>query len=158
MKGEPQGQKFAYDQVAHQVERAFAIGRDSRSLEDVQRRFDEIYFGGFYQTYGLATAHEIVGKGLALFAYFEGDPREAVIAACNFGRDTDCLGAIAGGLCGALRGPSIFPADWIAQVNAATKADPYTNNRRTIEETADGLYEAFLAKQRRLSEYVRTME
>jgi len=67
------------------------------------------------------------------------------------------LGAIAGGLCGALRGPRIFPPAWIAQVNAATKADPYTNNHRTIEETADGLHAAFLAKQKRLAGYVASM-
>jgi ADP-ribosylglycohydrolase len=156
-KGEPRGLKFSYDQVAVQVNRAFEIGRTSKSLEEVQRRFDEIYFGGFYQTYGLSTAHEIVGKGLALFAFLDGDPRQAVVAACNFGRDTDCLAAIAGGLSGALRGPSIFPEEWIAQVNEATRADPYTNNHRTIEETADGLYAAFEAKQLRLADYVGLM-
>lgn len=156
-KGEPEGQKFAYDQVRPQLERAFEIGRTSKTLDEVQTRFDAIYHGGFYQTYGLATAHEIVGKGLALFAFFKGDPRQAVVAGCNFGRDTDCLAAITGGLSGALNGPSGFPHEWIDQVDAATKADPYTNNRRTIGETADGLYGAFLAKQRRLTAYLETM-
>lgn len=156
-KGESGGQKFSYDQTTPQVKRAFAIGKESKTLDEVQRRFDEIYFGGGYQTYGLSSAPEIVGKGLALFAFFDGDPRQAVVASCNFGRDTDCLGAIAGGLCGALRGPSIFPPEWIAQVNAATRADPYTNNHRTIEETADGLFSAFEAKQRRLAAYLRAL-
>lgn len=156
--GEPQGQKFAYDQVAVQVKRAFEIGRQSRSLDELHESFDKIYFGGFYQTYGLATAHEIVGKGLALFTFCKGDPRAAMVAGCNFGRDTDCLAAIAGGLSGALSGPASFPKDWIAQVDAATLADPYTNNRRTIEETADGLHAAFIAKQRRLADYLGAME
>ncbi len=156
-RGQGGGSKFSYDQVAAQVQRAFEIGRTSTTLDEVQRRFDEIYHGGGYQTYGLSSAHEIVGKGLALFVFLKGDPRQAVVAACNFGRDTDCLGAIAGGLCGALSGPAIFPPDWIAQVNEATRADPYTNNRRTIEETADGLYEAFLAKQRKLADYLSRM-
>ena len=157
-KGEPKGKKFSYDQVLVQVKRAFDIGLESKSMDEVQKRFDEIYFGGYYQTYGLSTAHEIVGKGLALFAFHKGDPREAVVSACNFGRDTDCLGAIAGGLCGTLSGPSIYPKEWIDQVNEATKVDPYTNNKRTIEETADGLYEAFLEKQRRLAEYAASMK
>lgn len=155
--GEPQGRKFSYDQVAAQVEQAVAIGLESTSLAGVQDNFDRIYHGGEYQTYGLSTAHEIVGKGLALFAHLKGDPRESVVAAVNFGRDTDCLAAIAGGLCGALSGPASFPKEWIEQVNAATRTDPYTNNRRTIEETADGLYDAFLAKQRNLAAYVAAM-
>jgi hypothetical protein len=45
----------------------------------------------------------------------------------------------------------------IAQVDRATREDPYTNSRRTIGETADGLYDAFLAKQKRLADYVATM-
>lgn len=155
--GEPQGRKFSYDQVTPQVERAFAIGLESKTLEEVQDTFDRIYHGGEYQTYGLATAPEIVSKGLALFAHLKGNPREAVVAAVNFGRDTDCLAAVAGGLCGALSGPASFPKEWIEQVNAATRADPYTNNRRTIEETADGLYDAFLAKQRKLAAYLAAM-
>ncbi len=154
-QGEPQGKKFAYDQVAPQVQRAFEIGTTSRTLEEVQEAFDKIYFGGFYQTYGLATAPEIVGKGFALFAFFKGDLRKAVVAGCNFGRDTDCLAAVTGSLCGALSGSAGIPPEWIAQVNKATKEDPYTNNRRTIEETADGLYAAFQTKQRRLGTYLK---
>ena len=40
---------------------------------------------------------------------------------------------------------------------AATAADPYTNNRRTIHETADGLLAALAADQRRLGDQVRVM-
>lgn len=156
-QGEPQGKKFAYDQVAAQVQRAFEIGTRSRTLEELHQAFDAIYFGGFYQTYGLATAPEIVGKAFGLFAFFQGDLRQGVVAGCNFGRDTDCLAAVTGSLCGALSGSKGLPPEWIAQVNQATKEDPYTNNRRTIEETADGLHAAFLAKQRRLADYLDVM-
>ena len=50
-----------------------------------------------------------------------------------------------------------MPTEWIAQVNDATRQDPYTNNRRTIEETAEGLLAAFRARCERLAEYARTM-
>lgn len=149
--------KFAYDTVAREVNRAFDLGQKCRTPEELREKFDEIFFGGFYVIYGLAQANEIVAKGLALFALHKGNPKEAIISAVNFGRDTDCLAAIAGGLSGALSGINAIPKDWIDQVNAATKKDPYTNNHRTIEETADGLYEAFLAKQKNLKEYVRLM-
>ena len=88
-------------------------------------------------------APEIVSKGLALFALHKGNTKDAILSAVNFGRDTDCLAAVAGGLCGALSGTEGLPNEWISQVNEAVKKDPYTNNQRDIDETADGLYEAF---------------
>jgi hypothetical protein len=42
-------------------------------------------------------------------------------------------------------------------VNEATRQDPYTNNPRTIEETADGLYEAFRKRQGRLRDWLERM-
>ena len=79
------------------------------------------------------------------------------MTAVNFGRDTDCLAAVAGGLAGALSGDQGMPRAWIEQVNAATAQDPYTNNRRTIEQTADGLLDAYLARRRRMQDYVQAM-
>jgi hypothetical protein len=64
---------------------------------------------------------------------------------------------VASGLAGALSGPSALPPEWINQVNEATQQDPYTHSHRTIEETADGLYEAFLNRQAKLKAYVELM-
>jgi ADP-ribosylglycohydrolase len=75
----------------------------------------------------------------------------------NFGRDTDCLAAVAGGLSGALSGAGAIPAEWIAQVNEATRQDAYTNNQRTIEETANALLGAFLARRQELVDYAELM-
>ncbi|RPH50614.1 MAG: hypothetical protein EHM91_01895 [Planctomycetota bacterium] len=150
-------EKFSYDTVASQLRRAIAIARESPDVETLRRRFDEHYSGGNYITYGLAQANEIVSKGIALFVFNRGDPRAAIVSAVNFGRDTDCLAAVAGGLCGALSGAQRLPPEWIDQVDAATRQDPYTNNRRTIGETADALYEAFQARQARLAAYVEEM-
>ena len=105
----------------------------------------------------MAQAHEIVAKGLAIFAAHKGDPKQCIVTSVNFGRDTDCLAAVAGGLSGALAGASALPEDWIKTVNEATQVDPYTNNKRTIDETADGLYEAFQARKKRLADYVSLM-
>ena len=81
-----------------------------------------------------------------------GDPRGAA-------DDTFEVGKVyAGGLAGAFSGISVLPKDWSDQVNEATKNDPYSNNHRTIDETVDGLYDAFIAKQSRLKEYVTMME
>lgn len=146
-----------YDTVEMEVSRALDLAArysDPMALRDA---FYELYDGGTYFNYGMSQANEIVSKGLAVFALTQGDPREAIITAVNFGRDTDCLAAVAGGLAGALSGIRSLPPSWIEQVNAATLEDPYTNNRRTIEETADGLLEAFIARQRWLRSYLKLM-
>ena len=36
--------------------------------------------------------------------------------------------------------------------------DPYTNDHRTIEETADGLFESFMARTRRMEAYLQLMD
>jgi hypothetical protein len=54
-------------------------------------------------------------------------------------------------------GPDAIPPQWIEQVNEATRQDPYTNSKRTIEQTADGIYDAFVAKMKRLAEYQKLM-
>jgi ADP-ribosylglycohydrolase len=149
--------KFAYDTTEHDVERAFELARKWPDPKQLRDRFYEIYSGGTYMTYGMSTGSEIVSKGLAIFALHQGDPRAAITTAVNFGRDTDCLAAVAGGLCGALSGTSSLPREWITAVNDATASDPYTNSRRTIEQTADGLYAALEARHRRLSAYLCMM-
>ena len=105
----------------------------------------------------MSQANEVVSKGLAVFAISRGHPKEAILTSVNFGRDTDCLAAVAGGLAGALSGVRTIPEEWISQVNEATRQDSYTNNHRTIEETADGILEAFLARKERLEDYLRWM-
>lgn len=146
-----------YDTIEQEVGHALALAKKHTDPMKMRDEFYQHYEGGGYFNYGLSQANEIVAKGLAVFAVSGGDPRAAILTAVNFGRDTDCLAAIAGGLAGALSGVSAIPSEWIEQVNAATREDPYTNNRRTVEETADGLYEAFAARLRKLGEYARAM-
>jgi len=146
-----------YDTIEHEVDCALELAAKHSDPMAMRDEFYEFYTGGGYFNYGMSQANEIVSKGLAVFALCQGDPKRGILTAVNFGRDTDCLAAVAGGLCGALSGAQAIPAEWIAQVNEATGQDPYTNNRRTIEETADGLLSAFHARRQRLAEYVQQM-
>jgi ADP-ribosylglycohydrolase len=147
----------SYDTIEWEVNHALELAAKHSDPMKMRDEFYDRYSGGDYFNYGYSQANEIVAKGLAVFAICQGDPKQAVVTSVNFGRDTDCLGAIAGGLSGALSGASALPREWIEQVNAATKEDPYTNNRRTIEETADGLFAAFLARRARLREHLELM-
>jgi ADP-ribosylglycohydrolase len=144
-----------YDTIEQEVERALGLAEKHRDPMEMRDEFYQHYDGGGYFNYGMSQANEIVAKGLAVFAISEGDPKRAILTAVNFGRDTDCLAAVAGGLAGALSGVAAIPGEWVEQVNEATRQDPYTNSRRTIEETADGLLSAFLARRERLEAWAR---
>ena len=143
-----------YDTVEHDLDHALDLAARHTDAMALRDAFYDRYEGGGYITYGVSQANEIVAKGLAVFALARGDPREAMLTAVNFGRDTDCLGAVAGGLAGALSGVEVIPPEWLDQVNEATRQDPYTNNQRTIEETADGLLGAFLTRRAGLAGYL----
>jgi ADP-ribosylglycohydrolase len=146
-----------YDSVMHELDTALDLAAAHTEPAALRGAFAAHYQGGGHVTYGMSQANEIVCKGLAIFAITRGDPDAAIPTAVNFGRDTDCLAAVAGGLAGAFSGAEAVRAEWIAQVNEATRLDPYTNNRRTIEETADGLFAAFRARRERLGRYAEGM-
>ena len=146
-----------YDTIEREV--TFALALADKHTDPIRMRADfyRHYHGGDYFNYGQSQANEVVSKGLAIFALTQGHPKESILTAVNFGRDTDCLAAVAGGLSGSLNGASTLPSEWLAQVDEATREDPYTNNHRTMEETAEGLYEAFLSRRKRLKDYLDLM-
>lgn len=94
----------------------------------------------------LSSGEELVAKGLAVVLKTKADPAECVIVCTNFGRDTDCLAAIAAGLAGALSGPATLREDWIRQVEDAESRATDTVSNRSCRETADGIYAALLSK------------
>jgi ADP-ribosylglycohydrolase len=146
-----------YDTIEREVSNALELAAKHTDPMAMRDAFYEFYEGGRYVNYGMSQANEVVSKGLAVFTISRGDPREAILTAVNFGRDTDCLAAVAAGLAGALSGVQAIPQEWIAQVNEATRQDPYTNSLRSIEETADGLFEALLARRGQLEGYLQLM-
>jgi len=147
-----------YDTILSEIDRALEIAAKHDDWAAMRDEFYTLYYGGSHFVYSMAQANEVVAKGLAIFRFCRGDPRQAVLTAVNFGRDTDCLAAVAGGLAGALSGASTLDARWIELVNAATKADPYTNSAMDIDETAEGLYEAVLAKLDRQRAYLSALD
>jgi len=87
-----------------------------------------------------------------------GNVRDAIISSVNMGRDTDCAAAVAAGISGALTGASSLPEEWIKQVDYATSINIYTNSRRTLKETAEGLYEAYKERLKKMKNYITLME
>ena len=119
------------------VERALEYvpaGGDWRQL----REFLDTYYKGRTILWPVET----LGTALASVWVTQADPREAVIAAVNLGRDTDGRACVAGSLSGALRGTSVLPSEWEQIISEQVVNDPYTVSRRTPRETGAGLYAA----------------
>jgi len=110
------------------------------------------------KSYRLSSIMETVGRALAVFLVTNGNVKQGIIAAANFGRDADCLTATVGGLSGALTGSATIPPEWIELVDTATVNMPYTCSRMTLRETADGMYGALKTKIKKIRQHVDYME
>jgi hypothetical protein len=142
--------------VRREIDRALEIAGRHRDPLGMRTEFNR-YYSGRGLHYALSYANEIVAKGLAIFALAGGDVEQATVASVNFGRDTDCLAAVAAGLSGALGGTASIPREWIETVDAATLANPHLHYQDRIADTAGQLYDAFQARMARLSRYCETM-
>jgi len=103
--------------------------------------------------YPQSRAHECATMAFSLFKAVKGNVKDGIILAANNGRDADCNSAATAGLCGAFSGTKTIPAQWIEQVDSATKKNPYTNSQLTIEETAKGMYAALQNKAKKMEAY-----
>lgn len=143
--------------VMREIARALDQTKDARDFRTLRQTFDGIY-SGQGTPYAFSSANEVVTKAVCVFRMTRGNPKDAIIAAVNMGRDTDCLAAIAGGLAGALSGADALPAEWIRQLDHATTLNRFTNTQRTLREHADGLYGAYRARLARLRDFASRME
>jgi len=131
-----------------EIRRALEVTEHATDTITMREKFDT-YYSGLGTVYAMSHANEIVSKGLAVFRATGGRPRDAIVMAVNFGRDTDCLAAVAGGLAGALAGAAALPPDWIGQVDAATEVNPYTNLKLSLEAQAYIVWDALEAEAQR---------
>ena len=139
---------YATDQMKREIGRGLEMAKTA-DYETMRTEFYKTYNGGGIP-YSASTASETVTKALAVFEHAKGDAKTAILEGVNFGRDTDCLAAMAGGLAGALSGIGAVPEEWVKQVDVATAANPYTNTVCTIKEHADGIYGALQARARKM--------
>ncbi|MFB3826769.1 MAG: ADP-ribosylglycohydrolase family protein [Bryobacteraceae bacterium] len=127
-----------------EVREFLRLAEKAKSYKELRVIYDDRYKTVASVRNGITTAMEILGGGLACFRLAGGQPREAILNAINIGRDTDCKAYVAGGLAGALRGIDALPPEWVATVEKAVATDPYTVDKRTARQLAEGLHKAFL--------------
>jgi ADP-ribosylglycohydrolase len=140
-----------------ELDRGLKVTAGCKDFRQLRKAFDALYSTKGVQ-YASASANEVLTQGICIFYMAKGNTKDAMIGAVNFGRNTDCVAAVAAGLAGALTGAGSVPAEWVKQVDYATTKMPITNNRRTVREHADGLYEAFRARLRKARGYADLME
>jgi ADP-ribosylglycohydrolase len=149
--------EHADPKVVRELQSALAKTKDCTDFRELRTVMDTIYFGEGIP-YWCSYANEVVTKGICVFRMCGGDLKRTMMSAVNMGRDTDCCCAIAAGLAGAVSGISNLPPELIEQTDYATTLHPYTSSKRTIRETSDGLYEAYVARWSRLKSIAATME
>ncbi len=139
-----------------ELNRSLRATAECKDFRELRKAFDRLY-SSQGPPYAWLYAPEVVCKGVCIMRMVKGNVKEAIVAAANMGRDTASVGAIAGGLCGALSGASSIPEEWIQAVERATAANSYTNNRRTMRQHADGLHTAFQARLGKMKAHYEKM-
>lgn len=142
-------------EVVAEIDRGLEMTAGCRDLGSLREAIEGLYHG-VGNPYLSSYANEIVTKAFCINRMVSADLYQAILAAVNLGRDTDCTAAVAGGIAGALSGPSGVPEEWIRQVDHATSVHPFTNSKRTLREEAEGLYGAYMARIERMRAYVRS--
>jgi ADP-ribosylglycohydrolase len=152
------GSKHGYlrDNVIQEIDTGLKRTANCKDFRELRKAFDGIYHGRGVP-YCMSFANEAVTKAICIFRMVDGNLYDAIVAGVNMGRDTDCVTAIAGGLSGALKGAASLPEDLIKQVDYAAGLNKFSNNQRTIKEHADGLYEAFQARLRKINAFTEEM-
>lgn len=143
--------------VVGEIDRALKATAGCKDFRELRLELDKRYSGRGIK-YAQSYANEVVTKAVCIFRMVKGNTMDAMIAAVNMGRDTDCLASVATGISGALSGAGSIPRDLIKQVDYATSLNKYTNSQRTLRETSDGLYQAFQARLQKMKSYVEEME
>lgn len=145
------------DMVVAELERELERTQHCQDVRQLRDVFASVY-SGEGMPYPFSYANEVVTKAVCIFRMVKGDLTEALIAGVNMGRDTDCVTAVAAGISGSLTGSAGFPEHYVTQVDRATKLNPYTNSQRTLEQTADGLYKAYLGRVDKLKHWLAAMQ
>ncbi len=139
-------QALAYivEPAAEEIQRGLDIATRVKDYEELVHEFNQIYRADGMH-FSMNRGYEVTTKGIALFYHFKGDVKATMLAAANFGRDTDCLASVSAGLAGALSGVSNIPREWMDQVNASAKLNRYTMTQLSLEDQAQALYDALMS-------------
>jgi ADP-ribosylglycohydrolase len=103
---------------------------------------------------------EIVPVVMALVYLTGGDPDRAVVEGASFGRQSDTIASLIGGITGAMHGASALRDDWIEQCEAANREllSEIEGGETTFEETARRLVDALERERDKTAERAAQLE
>jgi ADP-ribosylglycohydrolase len=104
-------------ELLNRIQGAVELARKSQSIY----RFYKEFYNRFLvpQPSWQIFILEQIPATMALLTFGENDPKQAILSAVNFGRDTDTIACMVGELAGTLFGASALPTDWINTILAA---------------------------------------
>lgn len=115
-------------------------GVESGALRDAIRPYDTV--ADTYRDQGLGARRpsrlhsiEELPLVLAFLLIADGDWRDTVLGAVNYGRDSDSIATMGGALAGALGGREAVPTDLVEAVSTASRLDLIGPARRLVEVT-----------------------
>jgi ADP-ribosylglycohydrolase len=111
--------------IAERIERAIELAHHGVGQEAADRIADQIGVS--------VAAAESVPMAFAVARLSGGDAWKAAVLAANVGDDTDTIGTIAAGMCGACGGASSLPADKVARVISVNRLDLTAVSRGLLE-------------------------
>lgn len=100
-----------------------------------------------------ADAAETLAVGAAMFTASEGDFREAVLGAVNYGRDNDSSASFAGALSGAWQGSEVIDRNWIDKVESVNPSPTLYNLATHLTDIVKGM----LTKEIRRTELYQSL-
>jgi ADP-ribosylglycohydrolase len=124
-----------YSWLRHNLQQAdIIIKRSNNVLEDAWMPLHDTLRSEYK-----AAVPEAVTSALAVFKLTEGDFRRAMIYASNFGRDSDTIASLVGGLAGALSGSKEIPSKWVEKCRYPTGTCLQLTKGIDIRKIADQL-------------------
>lgn len=113
----------AYEKVMKIMER-------TGNYEDFRRVMQDEYFDA---SWDICDSRDTVPSTLALFKLSNGDPQTGIIYGANYGRDTDTIANMVGGLAGAFSGSAAFPDRWAEKVEKEADVKQHELARKLTE-------------------------
>ena len=115
-KGEREGTKVIGASVAARLELGIKIIEEAKNEDEALQKIYEVIGAGL-------LTNEAVPAAIALVYLAEADPVKCAILSANLGGDTDTIGAIACGICGAIKGIESIPEEYTSFIIEKNKLD-----------------------------------
>ncbi len=100
-------------ELRDRIEEVLGLARETGEY----RAFRKEFYARFLRSM-MADSLETIPATLGLFYLAKGDAERGITWSANFGRDSDTIATMVGGLCGALNGTAGIPSAWVAKVEA----------------------------------------